>query len=36
MPKRGALFGQTGAAKYDPVADKAHKYFNLIDTSYLM
>ena len=27
-PGRGALFGQSGAAKYNLAAEKKHKYFN--------
>lgn len=35
-PGRGALFGQSGAGKYNLAAEKKHKYFNRIDTDYLM
>ena len=35
-PLRGALFGQTGASRQNYEAEKAHKYFNRIDTSHLM
>jgi len=33
---RGALFGSNGAAGQNFAAEKAHKYFNKIDTGYLM
>ena len=35
-PFRGALFGSSAPARYDLAGVKAHKYFNQIDTSYLM
>ena len=36
-PKRGgALFGQRNAASHNFDKEKAHKYFNRIDTSYMM
>ena len=35
-PGRGALFGTQGPSKYNFEGEKAHKYFNKIDTSYMM